>query len=130
MSSTVDISERACRRSTRAPRVVAAALGGLVLAGCTSQGSAPPQQPTVAPTTAAAYSAELCSTAAEFQTAANAIVTLDATQVGVAGVKKALQDLETAGSNLITAAQGQFSPQVAELEKAIASLKGTIAGLR
>ena len=56
-------------------------------------------------------------------------MTLDATQVGADGVKKALQDLETAGSKLIAAAQGQFGPQVAELEKAIASLKGTIAGL-
>jgi hypothetical protein len=56
-------------------------------------------------------------------------VTLDATKVGADGVKKALQDLETAGSNLIAAAKGQFGPQVAELETALASLKGTIAGL-
>jgi len=51
------------------------------------------------------------------------------TKVGSDGVKKALQDLETAASNLWTAAQDQFGPQGAELERAVASLKGTIAGL-
>jgi hypothetical protein len=79
--------------------------------------------------TPATYSAELCSAAAEFQTAANAIVTLNATQVGSDGVKKALQDLETAASNLRAAAQDQFGPQAAELERAVGALKGTIAGL-
>jgi hypothetical protein len=59
--------------------------------------------------------------AAEVQTAANAIVTLDATKVGSDGVKKALQDLETVASNLWTAAQDQFGPQGAELERAVAS---------
>ena len=49
--------------------------------------------------------------------------------MGSDGVKKALQDLETAASNLWTAAQDQFGPQGAELERAVASLKGTIAGL-
>ena len=129
MSSTVGVTERSCRKSARVPWVVAAALGCLVLAGCTSQSTPPPPPaPTAAPTSAT-YSAELCSAAAEFQTAANAIVTLDATKVGADGVKKALQDLETAGGNLIAAAKGQFGPQVAELETALASLKGTIAGL-
>ena len=54
---------------------------------------------------------------------------LDASQVGTDGVKKALQDLETAAKNLGAAAQQQFGPQVADLERAIASLRGTIAGL-
>jgi hypothetical protein len=49
--------------------------------------------------------------------------------VGTDGVKAALQDLQTATSNLAAAAQDQFEPQVAELEKAVASLRGTIAGL-
>ena len=56
-------------------------------------------------------------------------MTLDATKVGADGVKEALQNLDTAASNLWAAAQDQFGPQGAELEKAIASLKGTIAGL-
>ena len=132
MPSTVGVTERACRKSALVPRVVAAVLGCLVLAGCTSQSPPPPPPPpapTAAAPTPATYSAELCSAAAEFQAAANAIVTLDATKVGADGVKKALQDLETAGSNLIAAAQGQFGPQVAELESAVASLRGTIAGL-
>ena len=132
MPSTVGITKtgRACRKSTRAPRVVATALGCLVLSGCTSESAAPPPPPppTVAPTSAT-YSAELCSAAAEFQTAANAIVTLNATAVGADGVKNALQGLETAATNLWAAAQDQFGPQGAELEKAIASLRGTIAGL-
>ena len=110
MPSTVGVTERAWRKSALAPRVVAAALGCLVLAGCASQSPPPPPPrpppaPTAAPTSAT-YSAELCSAAAEFQTAANAIVTLDATKVGADGVEKALQDLETAGSNLIAAARG------------------------
>jgi len=122
---------RAGRRSTRALRIVAATLGCLVLAGCASESSAPPPPPptTMAAPTSATYSAQLCSAAAEFQTAANAIVTLDATKVGSDGVKKALQNLDTAANNLWAAAQDQFGPQGAELERAVASLKGTIAGL-
>ena len=135
MPSTVGIgeTERFRRRTTRAPRVVAAALGCLVLAGCSSASSPPPPPPpppapTVVPTSAT-YSAELCSAAAEFQTAANAIVALDATAVGVDGVKRALQDLETAAINLTAAAQEQFGPQGGEIERAVASLRGTIAQL-
>ena len=131
MPSTVGMTERACRRATPA-RFVAAALGCVVLAGCASQSATPPP-PAVstpaAPTSAAPLSAELCSAAAEYQTAANAIMTLDASQVGTEGVKKALQDLGTAAKNLGAAAQQQFGPQVADLERAIASLRGTIAGL-
>jgi hypothetical protein len=107
MPSTVGVTERACRNSARVPRIVAAALGCLVLAGCTSQSPPPPPPPpapTVAPTSAT-YSAELCSAAAEYQTAANALVQLDAKQVGTDGVKAALQDLQTATSNLAAAAQ-------------------------
>lgn len=47
----------------------------------------------------------------------------------MAGVKSALQNLQTAASDLADAARGQFGPQVAELERAVASLQGTIAGL-
>jgi hypothetical protein len=79
--------------------------------------------------TSATYSAELCSAATEFQTAANAIVTLDATQVGSDGVKKALQNLQNAATELRSAAQEQFGPQGAELERAVGALRGTIAGL-
>jgi len=132
MPGIVGLTGWACRSRAWAPRIVAAAVGCLVLVGCASQGSAPPASPpspTVAPTTSATYSGELCSAAAEFQTAANAIVDLDASQVGTDGVKKALQDLETAGTNLIAAAGQQFGPQVAELKMAVASLRGTIAGL-
>jgi hypothetical protein len=128
VSRTVDINEWVCGNSTRGRRVIVAVLACLVLAGCASQ-PPPPPPPAAVPTTAATYSTELCSAAAEFQTTANAIVTLDATAVGVDGVKKALQDLETAANNLIAAAREQFGPQVAELERAVASLTGTIAGL-
>ena len=130
MPSTVGITERACRRATPA-RFVAAALGCVVLAGCAGQSATapPPAVSTPAAPTTAPLSAELCSAAAEYQTAANAIVTLNASQVGSDGVKKALQDLETAAKNLGAAAQEQFGPQVTELERAIASLRGTIAGL-
>jgi hypothetical protein len=133
MAGSVGIVGRTRRGCRRSAWLLAAALGCLILVGCASQGAAPaPPSPTVStpvPPTSATYSAELCSAAAEYQTAANALVRLDATQVGVEGVKAALQDLETAASNLKDAAQDQFGPQVAELERAIASLKGTIAGL-
>ena len=39
MPSTVGVTERTCRKSALVPRVVAAVLGCLVLAGCTSQRS-------------------------------------------------------------------------------------------
>ena len=133
MPGNVGTTERTYRKATPASRFGAAALGCLLLAGCASQSAtAPPSVPagaTPAPASAAPLSAELCSAAAEYQTAANAIVALDATQVGTDGVKKALQDLETAANNLQDAAQDQFGPEVAELEKAVASLRGTIAGL-
>ena len=102
-----------------------------LLAGCASQPTTAPA-PTAsspAPTTPATYSPQLCSAAADYQKAANAVVHLDANKVGTDGVKAALQDLQTAAQNLTTAAKEQFGPQVAELEKAIASLRATLAGL-
>ena len=128
-STGINETDRLCRRSTRSPWIVAAALACLVLAGCAGESPAPPPPPPSVVAPPATYSAQICSAAAEFQTAANAIVTLDATAVGVDGVKKALQDLQTAASGLRTAAQEQLGPQGAELERAIASLRGTIAGL-
>jgi hypothetical protein len=133
MASTMGIGQRAYRDATRTTRIGAAVLGCVILGGCASQSSAPPPPPppvsTPAPATPTALSPELCAAAAEYQQASNAIVDLNATEVGTEGVKKALQDLETAASNLITAARDQFGPQVAELERAVASLRGTIAGL-
>ena len=130
MPSTGGVTERALRKTNRA-RFVMAALGCVVLAGCASQSATapPPAVSTPTPTTVAPLSPELCSAAADYQTAANAIITLNATQVGTDGVKKALQDLETAANNLAAAAQQQFGPQAQELQSAIASLKGTLAGL-
>ena len=120
------------RTGMRVGRIGAALMASVALAGCASESAAPPPPPpaaTPAPVTPAALSPELCAAAAEYQQAANAIVTINATAVGTDGVKKALQDLETAANNLSAAAQEQFGPQVAELESAIASLRGTIAGL-
>ena len=99
--------------------------------GCAGQGtSAPaPTASSSAPATAATYSSELCSAAADYQKAANAVIHLDASKVGTDGVKATLQDLRTAAQNLATAAKEQFGPQAAELQKAIASLRTTVAGL-
>jgi hypothetical protein len=130
--STIVITQRGPRTSIRAALFATAAIGCFALAGCAGGSSTPPPTPTVSmptPTTAATYSAELCAAAAEYQTAANAIVTLDGSAAGVEGVKNALQTLQTAADNLKEAAQAQFGPQVAELERAISSLRGTIAGL-
>jgi len=136
MTITVSSHRASQSREHWAYWLVTVALGCLVLAGCASQSATapspappPPTQTASAPPTSATYSAELCSAAAEYQTAANAIVHLDASKVGTDGVKAALQDLEAAANKLIASAQEQFGPQIAELERAIASLKGTIAGL-
>jgi hypothetical protein len=126
--NTAILTHRGCRMSTRVARFIAAAIGCLALAACAGESPTPPPSPTATPTSAT-YSAELCAAAAEYQTAANAIVTLNASAAGAEGVKTALQNLQTAADNLQAAAQAQFGPQVAELERAIASLRGTIAGL-
>jgi hypothetical protein len=122
--------ERRPRGSVLARQVAVAVFGFAAIAGCGGGGtSAPPAAVTPAPSTAPTSSAALCSAAAEFQTAANAIVHLDATKVGTEGVKTALQNLQTAGRNLATAAKDQFGPQVNALEQSLASLQTTIAGL-
>ncbi|HEY6423852.1 MAG TPA: hypothetical protein VIY28_11505 [Pseudonocardiaceae bacterium] len=54
---------------------------------------------------------------------------VDATKVGTEGVKSALQNLRTAGTNLASAAQDQFAPQVAGLNQSLRSLQATIGGL-
>lgn len=112
---------------------VAAVLACVALAGCAPGGAPPPAAP-AAPTPATAappatYSATLCAAAAQFQTAANAIVHLDANKVGTDGVKAALQNLGSAGRNLADAAKDQFGPQVVSLDQAIDTLQVTTTGL-
>jgi hypothetical protein len=115
------------RTTTRVRAVAAGLLAAAIAAGCSSAPPAPPSPPPAPPTTtAAAYSPELCAAATQFQTAANALVQLDATKVGTDGVKAALQALADAGRNLVTAAKAQFAPQVAALEQALAALQTTI----
>jgi hypothetical protein len=110
-----------------------AVLACVAVAGCASGGAPAPAAP-AAPTPATAappatYSATLCAAATEFQTAANAIVHLDASKVGTDGVKAALQNLGSAGRNLADDAKEQFGPQVANLNQAIDTLQVTTAGL-
>jgi len=126
------------RRTRRVSLAATAGLLGLVtLAGCSASpsvapASAPPPPPvtTAAAPTSTGYSPQLCGAAAEFQTAANAILQLDATKVGTEGVKAALQNLAVAGQNLSTAAAAQFGPQVDALKQALASLQTTISGIQ
>lgn len=111
---------------------VAGILGVAVVAGCSSQPAPPPAAPAAPPaaaTTVPAYSDELCSAARQFQTAANALVQLDATKVGTEGVKTALQDLVDSARNLGTAAGAQFGPQVDALQQALVSLQATVASI-
>lgn len=112
---------------------MAAALACVAVAGCASGGAPPPAAPpATTPATAAppaTYSATLCAAAAQFQTAANAIVQLDATKVGTEGVKAALQNLGSAGRNLANEAKEQFGPQVDNLNQAIETLQVTTSGL-
>ncbi|WP_433292095.1 hypothetical protein ACQPZQ_03820 [Pseudonocardia sp. CA-142604] len=113
---------------------MAAVLACIAVAGC-APGAAPPPAapPATTPATAApppaTYSATLCAAAAQFQSAANAIVELDATKVGTEGVKAALQNLGSAGRNLASEAKEQFGPQVDNLNQAIETLQVTTAGL-
>jgi hypothetical protein len=111
----------------------AAVLTCVAVVGCAPGGAPPPAAPpATTPATAAppaTYSASLCAAAAQFQTAANAIVQLDATKVGTEGVKSALQNLGSAGRNLANEAKQQFGPQVDSLNQAIETLQVTTAGL-
>ena len=112
---------------------VASLLGVAVVGGCSAPSTPPstPPPPAAAPAAAApgTYSPELCSAAAQFQTAGNAVSQLDATKIGTGGVKDALQNLADAGRALVTTAEAQFGPQVAELKQSVASLQNTIAGI-
>src|SRR5262249_11630367 len=100
----------------RAGSVILAMFLAFGVTGCAGSSAPPQSAPPPAATTAAAAatstpaapSAALCSAAAEFQTAANAIAHLNAVQVGTSGVKAALQNLQTAGRNLATAARDQY----------------------
>jgi hypothetical protein len=135
MPRSVVNAPRNFRRSS--PILVLLAAAGIGLTGisaCSSGTSSPPATtPTAAssavPTSAAPTSAALCSAAADFRTATDAIGDLDANQVGVDGVRAALQNLETAGRNLVTAAGAQFRPDVENLTTALGSLQDTITSL-
>jgi hypothetical protein len=105
----------------------AATFGLTAITGCSS--GAPPATSPPAASSAAPISAALCSAAVDFQTAANNLSNLDATKVGVDGVKAALQKLQTAGNNLAIAAKAQFGPDVGKLTTALRSLQNTVTSL-
>lgn len=129
---TVDTTTGRTTRGALALRLAAAGVLGLAaIAGCSASPAAPPAPPVATSTPgSAAYPPELCTAAAQFQTAANAVVQLDATKVGTDGVKAALQNLAGAGQNLVNAAAAQFGPQVDALKQALASLQTTTASIQ
>jgi hypothetical protein len=135
--SVVDVAHGSRRSSPLVVLLVVAGIGSAAISACSSGTSSPPATaPTAAtaavsaaPTPAAPTSAALCSAAADFRTATDAIGDLDAEQVGVEGVRAALQNLETAGRNLVTAAGAQFRPDVENLTTALGSLQNTITSL-
>jgi hypothetical protein len=135
MPQSVDRAAHDRRRPSSLVVLLATAGIGLTgITGCSSGTSSPPATtPTAAssivPTSAAPTSAALCSAAADFRTATDAIGDLDANQVGVDGVRAALQNLETAGRNLATAARDQFGPDVENLTTALGSLRDTITSV-
>jgi hypothetical protein len=118
-------------------RLGAASIFGLTaLLGCSGGASGSPTPPATAAATApptassaAPTSAALCSAAAQFRAAAAAIGNVDAAKVGVDGVKAALQNLQSAGRDLATAAGAQFGPDVNNLTTALGSLQETLATL-
>jgi hypothetical protein len=115
------------------PVVVAALM--LVLYGCASSPPASTASAPAPPSTAPAPTSPntdvaLCAAAAKFQTARNELVGLNATAVGLDGVKTALQNLGAAASGLADAAQAALAPQVAELRQSISALGSTITGLK
>ncbi len=119
----------------------ASILGLTAIVGCSGGASGPPPTPPAAtsatappaasPTASstAPASAALCSAAAQFRAAAAAIGNVDATKVGVDGVKAALQNLQSAGRGLATSAGAQFGPDVDNLTTALGALQGTLASL-
>jgi hypothetical protein len=134
----VDIASPAGRR----PFAVVVRLGAAVILGLTaivgcsggaSGASTPPAtaSATTPPTasSAAPTSAALCSAAGQFRAATAAIGAVDATKVGVEGVKAALQNLQSAGRDLVSAAGAQFGPDVDNLTTALGSLQDTLASL-
>jgi hypothetical protein len=118
-------------------RLGTASIFGLTaIVGCSGGASGPAASPaTVSATTpptassAAPTSAALCSAAAQFRAAAVAIGDVDAAEVGVDGVKAALQNLQSAGRDLATAAGAEFGPDVDNLTTALGSLQGTLGSL-
>jgi hypothetical protein len=130
----IDNADRVHRGAAPVARLAAAGILALTaVAGCAGGGSPTPGAPASADATSVVVSATnspaLCAAASEFQTAANAIVHLNASAVGVDGVKAALQQLRTAGANLATAAKDQLAPQVDNLPQALNGLQTTVAGL-
>jgi hypothetical protein len=95
--------------------------------GCAA---APAAGPAASAPTTASTTAVLCDAAADFQSAANELVELDAAAVGLDGVKAALENLRTAAGDLANAAQAEFAPQVEELQQAVVVLGTTIEGLQ
>ena len=119
------------RVALAATALIAAVVLGL--AGCTNAPATPPApapNTTAATPTTPSADAALCAAAAEFQTATNQLVGIDAVAVGVNGVKAALQNVGTAAGHLADAAQSGFGPQVAALRQSVTALRSTVDGLQ
>ena len=79
---TIGTIERTRGERPHAWRLLAVALGCLLIGGCAGQGGTASAPAPSAPTTSATYAPQLCSAAADYQQAANAVVHLDASKVG------------------------------------------------
>ena len=100
-----------------------AACGG---SGDNTTGAAPATT-TANPTTAA--SSQACADAAALKASMAELDQLDPAKDGKAGIQTALDKVRTNLAALKTSAKSQWSSEVAELDRALESLKATIAGI-
>jgi hypothetical protein len=104
--------------------LVSAACGG---SGGYTSGAAPAATAPASATTAAASQA--CADAAALKASMAGLDQLDPPKAGKAGIQAALDKVSTNLAALKTSAKSQWSSQITELDRALQTLKGAVAGI-
>jgi hypothetical protein len=105
--------------------VVSAACGG---SGGYTSGAAPAA--TTAPASAStAAASQACADAAALKASMAGLDQLDPPKAGKAGIQAALDKVSTNLAALKTSAKSQWSSQITELDSALQTLKGAVAGI-
>jgi hypothetical protein len=105
--------------------LVSAACGG---SGGYSSGAAPAATTAPASATTAAAS-QACADAAALKASMAGLDQLDPPKAGKAGIQAALDKVSTNLAALKTSAKSQWSSQITELDTALQTLKGAVAGI-